>query len=83
MRCDEFTAAVPELAALGDERLRSKELCLIGTLREGARPTARSTSRRAQRRLRAQRKEGDFKLYGPQWTSRMDGGLRRWALADD
>jgi hypothetical protein len=38
MRWDEFAAAVPELAALGDERLRAKELCLIGTLRKNGWP---------------------------------------------
>ena len=38
MRWDEFAASVPELAALGDERLRAKELCLIGTLRKNGWP---------------------------------------------
>jgi len=33
MRWDEFTATAPELAALGEERLRGRELCLVGTLR--------------------------------------------------
>jgi hypothetical protein len=34
MRWDDFAAAVPDLAALGEERLRAKELCLVGTLRK-------------------------------------------------
>jgi hypothetical protein len=38
MRWDEFTAAVPELATLGEERLRAKELCLVGTLRKNGWP---------------------------------------------
>ena len=38
MRWDEFAAAVPELAALGEERLRAKELCLVGTLRKNGWP---------------------------------------------
>jgi Pyridoxamine 5'-phosphate oxidase len=38
MRWDEFTAAVPELAGLGEERLRAKELCLVGTLRRNGWP---------------------------------------------
>jgi hypothetical protein len=38
MRWDEFAAAAPELAALGEERLRSRELCLIGTLRRNGWP---------------------------------------------
>jgi hypothetical protein len=38
MRWDEFAAAVPELATLGEERLRSKELCLVGTLRRNGWP---------------------------------------------
>jgi hypothetical protein len=38
MRWDEFTAAVPELAGLGEERLRAKELCLVGTLRKNGWP---------------------------------------------
>src|SRR5881275_126177 len=33
MRWDEFAAAAPELASLGEERLRGRELCLVGTLR--------------------------------------------------
>ena len=31
MRWDEFAAAAPELASLGEERLRGRELCLVGT----------------------------------------------------
>jgi hypothetical protein len=38
MRWDEFTRAAPELAALGDERLRARELCLVGTLRRNGWP---------------------------------------------
>jgi hypothetical protein len=38
MRWDEFSAAAPELAALGEERLRAKELCLVGTLRKNGWP---------------------------------------------
>jgi hypothetical protein len=38
MRWDEFTAAAPELARLGEERLRAKELCLVGTLRRNGWP---------------------------------------------
>ena len=38
MRWDEFSAAVPELAALGEERLRGRELCLVGTLRRNGWP---------------------------------------------
>jgi hypothetical protein len=38
MRWDEFTAACPELAKLGDARLRAKELCLVGTLRKNGYP---------------------------------------------
>jgi hypothetical protein len=38
MRWDEFAAAVPELAAHGEERLRAKELCLVGTLRKNGWP---------------------------------------------
>jgi hypothetical protein len=34
----EFAAAAPELARLGEERLRSRELCLIGTLRRNGWP---------------------------------------------
>jgi hypothetical protein len=38
MRWDAFAAAVPELAGLGEERLRAKELCLVGTLRRNGWP---------------------------------------------
>ena len=38
MRWDEFAAAAPELAALGEERLRGKELSLVGTLRKNGWP---------------------------------------------
>ena len=38
MRWDEFTAAAPELAALGEERFRGRELCLVGTLRANGWP---------------------------------------------
>ena len=38
MRWDEFAAACPELAGLGEERLRGRELCLIGTLRRNGYP---------------------------------------------
>lgn len=38
MRWREFAAAAPELAALGEERLRARELCLVGTLRKNGYP---------------------------------------------
>ncbi|HSP72381.1 MAG TPA: pyridoxamine 5'-phosphate oxidase family protein [Gaiellaceae bacterium] len=38
MRWDEFAAACPELASLGEERLRARELCLVGTLRRNGYP---------------------------------------------
>ncbi|HYA09954.1 MAG TPA: hypothetical protein VEG24_10180 [Gaiellaceae bacterium] len=38
MRWDEFAAGCPELAALGEERLRARELCLVGTLRRNGWP---------------------------------------------
>src|SRR6184192_4184385 len=38
MRLDEFAEAAPELAALGEERLRGRELCLVGTLRANGSP---------------------------------------------
>jgi Pyridoxamine 5'-phosphate oxidase len=38
MRWDEFAAACPELASLGEERLRGRELCLLGTLRKNGYP---------------------------------------------
>jgi hypothetical protein len=38
MRWQEFAAEAPELARLGEERLRSRELCLVGTLRRNGWP---------------------------------------------
>jgi hypothetical protein len=38
VRWDEFAAAAPELASLGEERLRGRELCLVGTLRRNGWP---------------------------------------------
>jgi hypothetical protein len=38
MRWDEFSAACPELATLGEDRLRKRELCLLGTLRRNGFP---------------------------------------------
>ncbi|MGO8686675.1 MAG: pyridoxamine 5'-phosphate oxidase family protein [Candidatus Dormibacteria bacterium] len=38
MRWDEFARQCPELAQHGEERLRGRELCLIGTLRRDGRP---------------------------------------------
>jgi hypothetical protein len=38
MRWGAFAAAVPELARLGEDRLRSRELCLVGTLRRNGWP---------------------------------------------
>src|ERR1051325_2550114 len=38
MRWDEFAAAAPELAQLGEARLRARELCLVGTLRKNGYP---------------------------------------------
>ena len=38
MRWDEFSSACPELAQLGEERLRKRELCLLGTLRRNGYP---------------------------------------------
>ena len=38
MRWEEFTETCPELAQLGEERLRSRELCLVGTLRRNGWP---------------------------------------------
>jgi Pyridoxamine 5'-phosphate oxidase len=35
---DEFKAACPELAALGEERFRAKELCMVGTIRKNGWP---------------------------------------------
>jgi hypothetical protein len=38
MRWDEFAEAAPELAKLGEDRLRARELCLVGTLRRNGFP---------------------------------------------
>ena len=38
MRWHEFAEACPELAQLGAERLRERELCLVGTLRRNGWP---------------------------------------------
>ena len=38
MRWDEFSAACPELAALGEARFRSDEVCLVGSLRKDGSP---------------------------------------------
>ena len=38
MRWDEFVIAAPELAGLGEDRLRGRELCLVGTLRRNGWP---------------------------------------------
>ena len=38
MRWEEFAETCPELAQLGEERLRSRELCLVGTLRRNGWP---------------------------------------------
>ena len=38
MRWGEFAAACPQLARIGEERLRSRELCLVGTLRRNGWP---------------------------------------------
>jgi hypothetical protein len=38
MRWNEFAEAAPELAKLGEERLRARELCLVGTLRRNGWP---------------------------------------------
>lgn len=38
MRWDEFAQEAPELASIGEERLRSRELCLVGTLRKNGWP---------------------------------------------
>jgi hypothetical protein len=38
VRWEEFAAACPELAGLGEERLRGRELCLLGTLRRNGYP---------------------------------------------
>ncbi len=38
MTWGEFAAACPELAALGEERFRARELCMLGTLRRNGWP---------------------------------------------
>src|SRR5947207_14587082 len=38
MRWDVFAKRCPELAKLGEERLRARELCLVGTLRKTGYP---------------------------------------------
>jgi hypothetical protein len=38
VRWDEFAAAAQELASLGEERLRGRQLCLVGTLRRNGWP---------------------------------------------
>ena len=38
MRWDEFSEACPEIAALGEQRLRRHELCLLGTVRRDGSP---------------------------------------------
>jgi hypothetical protein len=38
MRWDEFAAAAPELAVLGEGRFHLRELCLVGTLRRNGWP---------------------------------------------
>jgi len=38
MRWEEFALACPELAGRGEERLRARELCLVGTLRADGSP---------------------------------------------
>ena len=38
VRWEKFAAACPELASLGEERLRGRELCLLGTLRKNGYP---------------------------------------------
>ena len=38
VRWEEFAAAAPELAALGEARFRARELCLVGTLRKSGHP---------------------------------------------
>jgi hypothetical protein len=47
MRWGQFAAACPELARIGEERLRSRELCLIGTLRR--KPAATCAAGRSAR----------------------------------
>ena len=38
MHWDEFATGCPEIAGLGEERLRRNELCLVGTLRQDGSP---------------------------------------------
>lgn len=38
MRWDEFSAACPEIATLGEERFRRDEFCLLGTVRRDGSP---------------------------------------------
>ena len=38
MNWDEFATTCPELASLGEQRLRRQELCMLGTLRRDGRP---------------------------------------------
>jgi hypothetical protein len=38
MRWDEFATEVPELAEIGERRLRERELCFVGTLRKNGFP---------------------------------------------
>jgi hypothetical protein len=38
VRWRDFATAVPDLATLGEERLRGRELCLVGTLRRNGYP---------------------------------------------
>jgi hypothetical protein len=38
MRWQEFAAQAPELAGLGEDRLRARELCLVGTIRKNGWP---------------------------------------------
>jgi hypothetical protein len=38
VRWDEFARACPELACLGEERLRARGVCLVGTLRRNGHP---------------------------------------------
>jgi hypothetical protein len=38
VRFEDFAAACPELATLGEERLRRNELCLLGTIRADGSP---------------------------------------------
>jgi hypothetical protein len=40
VRFGELAAVCPELAALGEERLRRNELCLVGTLRADGTPAS-------------------------------------------